>query len=114
MAKTQTGWDTAYEWKVVTLLGLGFCLVGLDRWIIAPLLPVMSADLGLSVQQAGTLIGVLGLVWGVFAILSGRLADKIGHRKILIPAILVFSLMSGFSGMAVGFFSLLSIRGLMG
>jgi MFS family permease len=74
----------------------------------------MSADLGLSVQQAGTLIGVLGLVWGVFAIVSGRLADKVGHRKILIPAILLFSLMSGFSGMTVGFLSLVTIRGLMG
>ena len=32
-------WDTSYEWKAVLLLSLGFGLVGLDRWIIAPLLP---------------------------------------------------------------------------
>src|SRR5579862_3593662 len=113
MADSQK-WDTSYEWKATTLLALGFGLVGLDRWIIAPLLPQMSADLGLNVQQAGNLIGALGLVWGVFAILSGRLSDKIGHRKILIPAILLFSLMSGFSGMATGFASLLAIRGMMG
>ena len=36
------GWDTSYEWKAVTLLGLGFGLVGLDRWIIAPLFPFMN------------------------------------------------------------------------
>jgi MFS family permease len=114
MATKQTGWDTSYEWKAVTLLGLGFGLVGLDRWIIAPLLPTMAKDLGLSVQQAGNLIGALGIVWGVFAILSGRLSDKVGHRKILIPAILLFSLLSGFSGMAIGFASMLGIRSLMG
>jgi predicted MFS family arabinose efflux permease len=114
MADAQTRWDTSYEWKATTLLGLGFGLVGLDRWIIAPLLPTMTKDLGLSVQQAGNLIGALGLVWGVFAIISGRLSDTIGHRKILIPSILLFSLMSGFSGMATGFVSLLSIRALMG
>jgi len=114
MADAHVKWDTDYEWKAVTLLGLGFGLVGLDRWIIAPLLPIMSPDLGLSVQQAGNLIGALGLVWGVFAIISGRLSDSIGHRKVLIPAILLFSLMSGFSGMAGGFASLLAIRGLMG
>lgn len=114
MADSTKQWDTAYEWKATTLLGLGFGLVGLDRWIIAPLLPSMAKDLGLSVQQAGNLIGALGLVWGVFAILSGRLSDKIGHRKILIPSILLFSLMSGFSGMATGFASLLGIRALMG
>jgi MFS family permease len=114
MADSSKKWDTAYEWKATTLLGLGFGLVGLDRWIIAPLLPTMAKDLGLTVQQAGNLIGALGLVWGVFAIISGRLSDKIGHRKILIPSILLFSLMSGFSGMATGFASLLGVRGLMG
>jgi predicted MFS family arabinose efflux permease len=111
---TPQKWDTQYEWKAVTLLALGFGLVGLDRWIIAPLLPSMIQDLGLTVQQAGNLVGALGLVWGVFAILSGRLSDSIGHRKILIPSILLFSLMSGFSGMAGGFMSLLLIRGAMG
>ena len=107
-------WDTSYEWKVVTLLGLGFGLVGLDRWIIAPLGPTMAMDLGLSPGDIGYLVGALGLTWGVFAIFSGRLADTIGHRKILIPAILVFSLMSGFSGMASGMVGLIFIRALMG
>lgn len=115
MAAPQTQqWDTDYEWKAVTLLGLGFGLVGLDRWIIAPLLPSMAADLGLNDQQIGNLIGALGLVWGVFAIISGRLSDTIGHRKILIPSIILFSLMSGFSGMATGFTGLLLVRAAMG
>ena len=108
-------WDTTYEWRVVTLLGLGFGLVGLDRWIIASLLPFgMAADLGLNVQDGGNVIGALGLAWGVFAIFSGRFADKIGHRRILIPAILLFSLLSGFSGMTTGLMGLLLVRGLMG
>src|SRR6266853_1350286 len=42
--------DTSYEWKAVTLLGLGFGLVGLDRWIIAPLFPFMMKDLHLSLS----------------------------------------------------------------
>jgi MFS family permease len=108
------GWDTAYEWRVVTLLGLGFGLVGLDRWIIAPLFPAMAADLGLDYQDIGNLVGALGLTWGVFAIFSGRLSDKIGHRKILIPSILLFSLLSGVSGMASGLVSLIFVRALMG
>ena len=33
--------DKSYELKVVILLTLGFGLVGLDRWIIAPLFPAM-------------------------------------------------------------------------
>jgi MFS family permease len=107
-------WDTGYEWKAVTLLGLGFGLVGLDRWIIAPLFPTISADLGLDYQALGNLVGALGLTWGVLAIFSGRLSDAIGHRKVLIPAILLFSLLSGLSGAATGLVSLIVIRALMG
>ncbi len=113
-ASARTGWDTSYEWKAVALLGLGFGLVGLDRWIIAPLFPFIAADLGLAEGDAGRLAGILGILWGVFAIFSGRLSDAIGHRKVLIPAILLFSLMSGLSGIVQGLTALILIRALMG
>ncbi|SAK95009.1 major facilitator transporter [Caballeronia pedi] len=107
-------WDTSYEWRAVTLLGLGFGLVGLDRWLIAPLFPSIMKDLHLTAQDVGNCIGILGLSWGVFAALMGGISDKIGRRKVLIPAILAFSLLSGFSGVAGGLASLLAIRALMG
>ena len=56
--------DKNYELQVVILLTLGFGLVGLDRWIIAPLFPAMMPDLGLNYQDLGNLIGALGLAWG--------------------------------------------------
>ncbi len=107
-------WDTDYEWKVVTLLALGFGLVGLDRWILSPLFPQIQEDLGLQPGDVAYFAGALGMVWGLFAIFTGRLSDKIGHRKVLIPAIILFSLMSGFSGMAGSFAMLIFIRALMG
>ena len=114
MAASSPRWDTTYEWKAVVLLGLGFGLVGLDRWIIAPLFPFMLADLGLDLQDQGSIIGILGMAWCVFAIFSGRLSDAVGHRQVLIPAILLFSLLSGVSGLATGFATLFAIRLLMG
>lgn len=107
-------WDTSYEWKAVTLLALGFGLVGLDRWLIAPLFPSIMKDLNLTAQDVGNCIGVLGLSWGIFAALMGGISDKIGRRKVLIPAIIAFSLLSGFSGLAGGLLGLMAIRGLMG
>ncbi len=114
MSTTSARWDTSYEWKTVALLGVGFGLVGLDRWIIASLFPAMAADLGLPEGEIGRLAGILGILWGVFAIFSGRVSDAIGHRKVLIPAIVLFSLMSGFSGMVQGLVSLVWIRAIMG
>ncbi len=107
-------WDTAYEWKVVTLLTIGFGLVGLDRWIIAPLFPAIAPDLHLNYQDLGNIIGALGLAWGVSAIILGGLSDRIGRKRVLVPAIVLFSLLSGVSGMATGLASLFLIRGIMG
>ena len=111
---TDRAWDTSYEWKAVTLLTLGFGLVGLDRWIIAPLFPSMMKDLHLNYQDLGNIVGALGLAWGIFAVVAGGLSDRVGRRRVLIPALVGFSLLSGFSGMASGLASLIVIRALMG
>ena len=112
--KDAKSWDTNYEWKAVALLTIGFGLVGLDRWIVAPLAPSMIADLHLNPQDINNLVAALGLAWGVAAIFLGGLSDRIGRRKVLIPAIVLFSLLSGFSGLAAGMASLLLVRAVMG
>ncbi|GGA46102.1 MFS transporter [Paenibacillus physcomitrellae] len=106
--------STAYEWKVVLLMAMGFGLVGLDRWIITPMFPVMMGDLHLDYQDLGNIIAVLGLSWGVFSIVMGSLSDKFGRRKVLIPSIILFSLLSILTGLAGGLASLLLIRAVMG
>lgn len=106
--------DTGYERKTLVLMGLGFGLVGLDRWMIAPLFPHIMKDLGLDYQQLGTLIGVLSLTWGAWSILMGRLSDSIGRKRILVTTMVAFSLLSGLSGLASGFASLMLIRAVMG
>ena len=97
-----SGWDIAYEWKTVTLLSLGFGLVGIDRFMIMPLFPVISKELHLDYQDLGQITGVLAIAWGVAAMFMGNLSDRLGHRKVIIPAIIVFSLLAGLSGLATG------------
>lgn len=111
---TPKTWDTAYEWKAVLILSLAFGLVGLDRFILPPLFPAMMKDLNLDYQDLGNLVGVLGLAWGVAAILVGGLSDRLGRRLVLVPAVVLFSLLSALSGMATGLVSLLLIRAIMG
>ena len=107
-------WDTAYEWKAVALLALGFGLVGIDRFMIMPLFPVMMKDLNLDYQDLGHITGALAIAWGISAMFAGNLSDRIGHRKVIIPAIIAFSLLAGLSGLATGMLSLVMIRALMG
>ena len=106
--------DTANERKTLILLGLGFGLVGLDRWIVAPLFPHMMRDLGLNFQQLGSLIGVLSVAWGIWAIAMGPVSDRIGRKKMLVVTMVAFSLLSSLSGLAASFGSLMLIRAVMG
>ena len=110
----EADWDATYEWRIVTLLTIGFGLVGLDRWVISALFPAMARDLHLNYQELGVTIGALGIAWGLFSIIGGGLGDRFGRRRILVPAIVGFSLLSGVSGLAAGLSSLLAIRIIMG
>jgi predicted MFS family arabinose efflux permease len=107
-------WDTAYEWKAVLLLALGFGLVGIDRFMIMPLFPIMMTDLHLDYQDLGHITGALSVAWGFSAMFMGNLSDRVGHRKVIIPAIIVFSLLAGLSGLATGVGTLILIRAVMG
>lgn len=111
---TTATWSRSYEIKVVTLLSTGFGLVGLDRFIINPLFPVMSKDLGLDYQDLGLISAVLALCWGISSIWTGRLSDRIGRKRVLVPAAILFSLLVAINGLATGLISLLIIRALMG
>lgn len=108
------GWDATYEWKAVLLLGLGFGLVSIDRFLIMPLFPVMMKDLNLDYQDLGYITGILAITWGLSSLFMGKLSDRLGHRAIIIPAVILFSLLAGASGLATGLLSLLLIRAVLG
>ena len=118
MAQEEKNWDTSYEWKIILLLSITFGLVGLDRFVLPIILQspnsTMGQDLGLTPQDGGRLAGYLGMAWGISAFVMGYMADRVGRRAVLVPAILVFSLMSAFSGMVGSVMALVLVRVIMG
>ncbi len=106
--------DSRHERRTLVLLGLSFGLVGFDRWLMAPLFPHMMRELGLDFSQLGSIIGVLGVAWGLWSVAMGPLSDRIGRRKILVVTMVAFSLLSCLSGFASGFMSLMLLRAAMG
>ncbi len=107
-------WDTAYEWRALVLLSLGFGLVAFDRFLVLPMYPVIMRDLRLDYADLGRITGALAITWGISAFLVGRWSDQIGRRRMLVGAMLAFSLLVGLSGLAAGALSLIAIRALMG
>lgn len=114
MSASPGDWDTRYEFKVTLLLCLGFGLVGLDRFMILPMFPSLMQELSLSYQDLGLITGILSVAWGISGFFMGRLSDRIGQRKVVVGAMIAFSLLVGVSGLAAGLVSLLVIRALMG
>ncbi|MEU6573655.1 MFS transporter [Streptomyces sp. NPDC046805] len=76
--------------------------------------PAIRADWGLSVQQVGTITAASFL--GMFAgsIAGGRIADRIGRKRVIIAATVFFSLFSLLSAVAVGTTDLAVYRVLTG
>lgn len=96
-------------------LTLGLCFIvalleGLDLQSIGVAAPRMAREFGLSVSQMGLAFsaGTFGLLPG--AMLGGRLADRIGRKKVLIAATALFGIFSIATAQAWDFWSLLAIR----
>jgi hypothetical protein len=50
-----TKWNTNYESKAVSLLSLGSGLVGIDRYMLLALFPIVMVDLNLGYQELGVI-----------------------------------------------------------
>jgi MFS family permease len=103
-----------HEWQTLGLMAFGFALVNLDRFIMYPLFPVMARELGLDYQDIGLISAAVALTWGISSMVFGRLSDRLGRRGILVTSVLVFSVLCGATGLAMGLGSLLLIRAVMG
>jgi MFS family permease len=68
----------------LALLTLGFGLVGLDRFMILPMFPVIAGRLHLDYQDIGLITGALSISWGLASIFIGNLADLFGPRRVAV------------------------------
>jgi predicted MFS family arabinose efflux permease len=102
------------EIRTVAVLSLGFGLVGVDRFLISTLYPVIARDLHLNYGDIGLITGALAVAWGISAAFMGNISDRIGRRRVLTVSLIVFSLLIGASGLATGLISLVAVRVVMG
>ncbi len=102
------------ETRTVALLAFGFGLVGIDRFLISTLFPVIAKDLHLSYSDIGIITGALAVAWGLASFVFGTLSDRIGRRVVLAVSMIVFSLLIGASGLATGLITLVVARFVMG
>ncbi len=83
------GWG--WVWPLLFLVGI-FFLSFLARVILAPLLPVVEQDLGISHAQSGALFFYISLGYFLSLFASGLVSSRLGHRRTIIIAALAVGL----------------------
>jgi predicted MFS family arabinose efflux permease len=90
---------------------LAYTLSMCDRMILSILFPDIKAEFGISDTQLGLLGGIsFALFYATMGLPIARLSDQYSRKWIIIASLVIFSLMTAFSGMAAGFISLLILR----
>lgn len=81
---------------------------------LAPLLPLMRVDLGVSYTQLGVLFAILYATSGIGQILSGVMVDRYGAHRLLLGGLGLQAVAVGAMGSAPGFAALLPLAAAAG
>jgi ACS family glucarate transporter-like MFS transporter len=100
--------------RVLLLLIALAIITFLDRISIAVAGPRIQADLHISPERWGWVIGAFVLAYGIFEIPTGALGDRMGQRSVLTRIVLWWSGFTCLTGGATGFVPLLATRFLFG
>lgn len=103
-----------YRYRVLVFLFFLSVITYLDRVCISVVGVRMKADLGLSTQQFGYVLGAFALAYALFEIPTGALGDRIGPRRVLTRVVVWWSGFTALTGAATGFVPLLITRFLFG
>lgn len=99
---------------VIAILFLTLHVVMIDRMMANFLGPFLVKGLSLDPSQIGLAAGATGACWALSALVFGAVSDRVGRRRVLIPAVFLFSTCSWLSGMATNFTEFLLCRALLG
>src|SRR3954454_18347229 len=99
---------------VLALIAGAQFMVILDATIVNVALPTIKVDVGFSEQSLSWVLNAYTLMFGGFLLLGGRLADRLGRRRLFVAGIAVCSVASLICGISQSEGMLLVARGLQG
>ena len=88
------------RWLALYLLCLGDLMIVLDQSIVNVALPSIRTDLGFSQASLAWVVNAYLLTFGGFLLLSGRLGDLLGNRRVFLGGVVSFTIASAVCGLA--------------
>lgn len=101
-------------WALVGLLWVVVLLNYLDRQVVFSLFPLLRSDLKLSDAQLGLVSSSFLWVYGMASPLAGFLSDRLGHRRVILFSLVIWSAVTALTGLVRNFGELIAARALMG
>ncbi|MBQ0138555.1 MAG: MFS transporter [Kurthia sp.] len=99
---------------VLILLFLGWALGNLDRYLINYAIVYIGHDLTLTSSETGIVLSAFFLGYAIMQMPGGLLADKFGAKKVLLIAVLSWSIFTGLTAVAWSLVAIVVIRFLFG
>ena len=99
---------------VLAVVAVAQFMVILDASIVNVALPTIKRDVGFSEQSLSWILNAYTLIFGGFLLLGGRLADRLGRRRLFMAGIALFSGASLICGISQSEGELLVARGFQG
>jgi len=103
-----------YRYRVLGVLGIFAVITFVDRVCISVAAVDVQHDLGLTPAQWGWVLGAFVLAYSIFEIPTGMMGDRIGPRRVLARIVTWWSGFTILSGLATGFWTLVTARFLFG
>ncbi len=102
------------QWIIAGAIFLAGVINYLDRAALSIVAPRITQELGLSATQLGTIFSLFFVGYTVSCFPGGAAADRFGAKRVLLVAMVSWSLLCGLTGVAGSFAGLLIIRLLFG
>lgn len=91
---------TRSRWLALYVLCLGDLMIVLDSSIVNVALPSIQDDLGFAQSALAWVVNAYLLTFGGFLLLSGRLGDLLGNRRVFLGGVVSFTVASVACGLA--------------
>ncbi|GIO05851.1 MFS transporter [Brevibacillus reuszeri] len=99
-----------YRHVVLVVLWLLYIINYFDRMAVLTFLPFIQKDLDLTPVELGQLASVFFFAYSLAQVTAGFLADKIGPKKVMNIAIIVFTAITALTGVVKTFGQFLALR----
>src|SRR5215207_7295779 len=99
------------RWQILFVTSLGVFIASLDLFIVNIAFPSIAADFsGASLSQLSWILNAYAIVLAALLVPAGRIADRIGRRRMFLLGLATFTIASALSAVAPSVGALIAAR----